>query len=456
MAILCDRLCRANLTYGKIDGKEGRGSFSGLADTLNSFVQLLQKSKLVDIFDALEDTSLIMVDFDRADANGSVPPVDLIVNGIWKPFAQMFMERFSNMFSIGIPSIFSRCFLSFDDFFGALSSRLVSPTSSPSPLQRLLSAEVTNAFLQMWKLDTYSQLLFREVCQRIDKICDSSLRSKFGIKGGGTSTGSSVRILVDQLYAVVMKAGVTSSATNLSLSLDPSQISCVTSAFQSFTAKNNKLFNEYVIAFVSELLVLANRSVMLQPLYGKFLLLIDRLVMRLLLHLSVVLASDITTTFCQRTFNLTKPDVDSLRASQIGKQGDASISAGGGGIVHPSTVDEQIITATDLLSFVKWFVDDYPEYLLSNSTVSTTSSTSSSSQFQDAWEQLVRKSIITSSQSLVIFLKLTYRQIVSDITVECVKSLSNVKAIAGKYRMTNKPAPTDPSPYVALIFAPFK
>lgn len=452
--VLCDRLSRANLTYGKIDGKEGRGSFSGLADTLNSFVQLLQRSKLVDIFDALEDASLVMVDFDRVDANDSVLPVDLIVNGIWKPFAHVFMERFGNMFSIGIPAIFSRCFLSFDEFFGALSSHLVSPISSLSTLQRLLSTEVTSAFLQMWKLDTYSQLLFREICQRIDKVCDSSLRSKFGLKGGGTSAASSVRVLVDQLYAVVMKAGMTSSTSNLSLSLDPSQISYVASAFQSFTAKHNKLFNEYVIAFVSELLVLVNRSVMLQPLYGKFLLLIDRLVMRLLLHLSVVLVSDSTTTFCQRAFNLTKADVDSLRASQIGKQGDASVIVEGGS-VPTSTVDEQIITATDLLSFVKWFVDDYPDYLLSNSTVSTASS-ASSSQFQEAWEQLVRKSIITSSQSLVGFLKVTYRQIVSDITVECMKSLSNVKAIAGKYRMTNKPAPTDPSPYVALIFAPFK
>jgi Domain of unknown function (DUF3510) len=39
---------------------------------------------------------------------------------------------------------------------------------------------------------------------------------------------------------------------------------------------------------------------------------------------------------------------------------------------------------------------------------------------------------------------------------ECKKGLSAVRAVAAKYRMTNKPAPDAPSPYVELILQPFK
>lgn len=39
---------------------------------------------------------------------------------------------------------------------------------------------------------------------------------------------------------------------------------------------------------------------------------------------------------------------------------------------------------------------------------------------------------------------------------DCKKGLSAVRAVAAKYRMTNKPAPEVPSPYVDTILLPFR
>jgi Domain of unknown function (DUF3510) len=39
---------------------------------------------------------------------------------------------------------------------------------------------------------------------------------------------------------------------------------------------------------------------------------------------------------------------------------------------------------------------------------------------------------------------------------DCKKALAAVKAVALKYRMTNKPAPEAPSPYVEGILQPFR
>lgn len=39
---------------------------------------------------------------------------------------------------------------------------------------------------------------------------------------------------------------------------------------------------------------------------------------------------------------------------------------------------------------------------------------------------------------------------------DCKKGLTAVRAVAAKYRMTNKPAPDAPSPYVEMILQPFR
>ena len=39
---------------------------------------------------------------------------------------------------------------------------------------------------------------------------------------------------------------------------------------------------------------------------------------------------------------------------------------------------------------------------------------------------------------------------------ECKKGLTAVRAVAAKYRMTNKPAPDAPSPYVETVLLPFR
>ena len=46
--------------------------------------------------------------------------------------------------------------------------------------------------------------------------------------------------------------------------------------------------------------------------------------------------------------------------------------------------------------------------------------------------------------------------IVRILTMKCSAPLSAVKGVAATYRMTNRPAPTRPSPYVSTILKPLK
>lgn len=64
--------------------------------------------------------------------------------------------------------------------------------------------------------------------------------------------------------------------------------------------------------------------------------------------------------------------------------------------------------------------------------------------------------IKSHAESLLSLSSSIWTKTSSIIGNECKKNLGGVRVIAGKYRMTNKPPPDAPSPYVETILQPLR
>jgi hypothetical protein len=144
---------RTHLTQGKIDGPEGRTSFSGLHSTLQTILQSLQR--------ALHDPLVVSEEiFCATPATGLTPPpaVDLIIGGIWKPLSNALQVQCSGMFMTGITVIFHRTYEAIQYFLTKL-SEICGSEWSERISRRLFQHETVIQFQQLWKLDLYFKVL---------------------------------------------------------------------------------------------------------------------------------------------------------------------------------------------------------------------------------------------------------------------------------------------------------
>jgi hypothetical protein len=513
-------LFSVNLTHGKIDGKEGRGSFSGLSDVLLLLLTTLKKSpSLMMLISQLEDFLPLSssVSMKKNQHNPSLSEVDLIVNGIWKPVANVLIERFNSMFSIGITMTFAKCFLSVQNFLSALSFTLLSNSRyHQTILSRLLSCDCTQTFMKKWKSDTYYQLRLKEVTVRCDKFCDYSLKTYF-LTSSSTFTAEQENIshLFDSLYSSLFS---TSHSANAGLSLENSALisvrdsylkmksSVYSSSSAYFSQRPLTFINSFFDSFLLELLILTDsHNVMISPVLSKCLLGAEKIINRLILHLLLLTGSDETigTTAGGKLMKLTKMELDQIRTRMLTSfSSTASVSsvnmsspAGKGAavlkssekstnfatsssspslssvIVQARTTDELLIIAYDFLVFIVWFQSSWKDYLVQNvsatllnargvsSKVDEETAASPSLLSEKSIEKLVSSIISRKVGEMMFLLQSIYRVIFRDNLVnECTsKSLSsNLIAIAGKYRTTSSLEPTSASPYIGIIFNPIK
>jgi hypothetical protein len=469
---------RLHLTQGKIDGKEGRGSFSGLEDCLSTFLETIRKSRLIPFFNAFEDYSLECLSSSVENNSSSGMKIDFIVHGIWKPIATLLKEKFSSMFTIGITHIFSRCFLAIHSFLQDLSQLMV-PTYQPIVFQRLTNHSIiTKDFWKLWKFDLYYQLRFRELVTRLDRLGEFSYRNDH----------QGLTMALEQFYSSFLQGNNNSNKTitnankssaavsthSMDANLDKETVSRMGKQFLEMKNRFN-FMNQFFDGFILELLLLIDPNIALPPLFSKFLLLQERIILRIGLQV-ILLTND--PTLASVALKMNKNEFDGVKLSllkppstttanhpQEGKAGDKKAAAPAASVppAGPSaadqqllnkncTVDERILLTEDLLKFLLWFHQNYFQIVFAHPVLHTVNDNSGSSQLQT----LIQTSFSGVVHKLLIVMHWSYRQIYLDIVQECLKPLTGIKAIAGKYRMTNKPAPTLASPYVTTIFSSFK
>ena len=70
--------------------------------------------------------------------------------------------------------------------------------------------------------------------------------------------------------------------------------------------------------------------------------------------------------------------------------------------------------------------------------------------------EAVANSLNIQSQKILLLMHGVWSRISSMICSECKTALQAVKGVAGKYRLTNKPPPETPSPFVGTILTPLR
>lgn len=133
------------------------------------------------------------------------PSLDLLIHGVWQPIAELLRERFSDMFTVGIPATLSHCYRCLVRFVLRLQSAhlLLNLLHQASVRARFQRHPQVAAFFAAFKLDLYFQLRCKEVFHRVDRGCELTLRG--GLTGG--------RNLFDEFYGSSSNSGATGAPT---------------------------------------------------------------------------------------------------------------------------------------------------------------------------------------------------------------------------------------------------
>ena len=480
---------RSSLTVGKVDGSDGRGSYSGLQDCLSHILTTLKNSNLHLFLQNAED---ILVSGGKDEHSG----IDLVINGIWVPIAQHLEEKFPNIFNIGIPHVFAHIYRSILNFLHSLPSLFQSNNNTSNGLRnRLQHAAPIASFLQRFKLDLYYSLRVREIMSRLDKACEldtKQLLASYNIPTS-TATTSAERLSVEAIY----RKGGNSSSSVSKASLDEI-LNLVNTEITS------KCQDPIFSIFAAEMLLCLHNEVALVPVIAKMVVVVERVLLRMLLHLLLISNAYVSANLSSNSSapeNKNSPilslvhgqwsrtEYEALRQQYLLHSDGAAASANSApqspmksnpnpplppatpdakstnNAAVPNTpatpslsknsssssalaqmqmsTDKLLYLLSDLQHVLQWTQTYYyPTFLLPYTS--------------KAQNNVIQRSFLQAMECLNLTLKAMYTHFNHLLAQDCKKALSSIKAIAGKYRMTNKPPPNKASSYVETIFQPIR
>lgn len=433
--------------------------------------------------------------------SGSHTSADLIINSIWMPVTQMLSQRFPMMCSIGIPNILSECYRAIEKFKQSL-TMLVSDGRPAEVALRMATHPSVCAFSSRWKLDIYLQLRRNEIFVRVDKACEFALRSHtmkgshpgslldylyHGIKAsGGSTVDSAANSTIGESKQHDDKAATSSDASGdvaVAPTLLPADWEAVRETITSDLRSINAIAgaesfqSPIFLVFAVESMTCLHEAVALRPMADQFLAILLRVSVRLEAHLAVF-CSVITPSFDKAALDAMRQFASSggsgssqaplpsspaamttpskVAPSPAGSSNSSATPAShtGLGVGLPSvTLQDLVAAARDLLLFRHWatgpLVDRSIAMILTSQNV-TDSDTSYGSM-----ESAIRRCFDSVNTRLSTVQAVVWERAAILLTTDCRKSLlSAVKAIAGRYRMTNKPPPDSASPYVESTLQP--
>ncbi|CAN0116944.1 unnamed protein product [Scytosiphon promiscuus] len=188
----------ARFTPGIVDGGE-RGSSKGLGPLLNELLAYV-KEVAGDAIVAGEDMFASPLDVDESpreeagkgadkamDATAPLP-VDLVCNGVWRPMQQVLMTRLSSIFATGMVASQHANYLLCMGFLEGLAA--VGGDAKRSRIrQRLLGQPSVAEFKARWNLPIYFQLRSREISSRLEASLQAAARARSGSSHSSSGIG---------------------------------------------------------------------------------------------------------------------------------------------------------------------------------------------------------------------------------------------------------------------------
>eukprot|EP01038_Epipyxis_sp_PR26KG_P007667 gene7667-10431_t len=540
--LIVEPLIKNNLIPGKVDGKGGRGSYSGLAESLGLILTHLKSfyDKYFDAGESVLDYATVAnysdknklannnTSNDNANNNSNsgknengnnnrkgvslvtqVNKVDFIVNSIWHPISGILSEQYPGMFSVGIPNIMSVCYRAVDDFHLSLTN-LAGNRWQNNISNRLKSDNRFINFQKKWKIDTlYFRLRCNEIFNRIDRVCEITVQS--GLTAPITSfdeiykpTKSSTTVIATTSHGVNnskpattvtatpssdVKDNTNSSNSNVTvISLTPNDYEQVIETISAELSHDSMALKQpynlpMMTVFTCELMTCIHATVVLKPILSKQLLILSKILLRFEAHI-ILLCNINSISFTKSNIdniikihntsnpNNSESNIQNNNKDFINTPLKKSLGTTTANISSPSltnltntgmtanaaavTIEEYILLIHDVFKFQGWV----KKYLFKHIIQVSISS-------DNANERNVANNGIDSSNNIIVFVdKLCgtlfatrlslWSKVLQLLAFDCKKSLTAVKAIAGKYRMTNKPPPDSASQYVESILSPLR
>jgi len=396
-------LIRSHITQGKVDGTEGRGSYSGLGDALQS---------LLDSFSPAARQVFILSEELFSVPGGHNPEVDLVVGGVWRPVAGALQQGFSGMFNSGIARVFHRAHRNVERFLDGLGG-LCGSRWEEIVRRRLEKHPSVITFRQAWKMDLHFQLRVQEVQSRVEAAVEI------------VSAHGMCSKVFDEVYSP-RKEG--EGARNISLSIPADRLSIIEEDMCGSVVQDWQL--DFTRVTVAEILTCLHSDVYLPPLGGKLFSLAVRVMScyeKHLLALAGHRASGETT------------------AAAEGTPVKGGHSAGGSGA--PVAVGDLVRCVEDLHTLTSWIVRVFAplsrKIIIGDRLIGTD-------------EGPIECCLQLQAEAILHVCPALWARIAGIIAAECKSGLKAVKSVAGKFRMTNKPAPDTPSGFVVTILKPLK
>ena len=412
-------LIRSKISMGRLDEGGSRGECKGLPSLLDEMIESIRS--IFGVVLVLAEGMFCVDEVHDMD-------VDLLTAGVWVPISAALMADAGikmAIFSPGIASILQSNYIALDKFLSELSYKLLGsdqtevsgstpadlffhPTITPERVQeaqeRIYSHPKTSEFSKKWNLPIYYQLRFGECCTRLNKAVDKTSKEGWVAEVFSGSKESAEKIKHDIGF-------------ELSLFLELHDI----------------------------LLGLWRPDVILKPLTNRFLRGAVQLIGRIVSFVEDGMEGKVT--------------FGGEPASQKTDEGNESTNGLPEKPSFPSRTPycwgetEQDVAAVswELTILDSTIRHDYVETICN--AIAGGTSTSGTSEIRGLVSDVLKES---SERIQPLIDRAWNEQIVKILTSKCSAPLAAVKGVAATYRMTNRPPPTQASPFVITILRPLK
>jgi hypothetical protein len=412
-------LIRSKVSMGSLDEGGSRGECAGLFRLLDNMASSISQA-----FGPVLQLADVMF-----DVGSSKMEVDLITAGVWVPIATALMADAGikmAIFSPGIANILQANYLALDTFLSELAERLLKqspevakedpadsllfrPTTTPETIRRaqnrIYAHPKTSEFSKRWNLPIYYQLRFGECCTRMNKAIEET-------KEGGWIT---------EVYS-----GEAQKAEHL---------------------KNQVGFElPFFLELYDILLSLWKTDVILRPLTNRF------------LRGSVQLVGRIISFIEDGIDGKIKFGLEPAPAPATSENG-APIEFNGTSL-PPTRLPYCWADSAQDVAAVAWelaILETSMGYDYVTTVVDVLGTTDSTKVEDTELRSLVQEVLKDSSDQIRPLVDRMWNEVIVKIVTEkCSGPLAAVKGVAATYRMTNRPPPTQASPFVATILRPLK
>ncbi|KAL3913713.1 MAG: hypothetical protein SGARI_000516, partial [Bacillariaceae sp.] len=421
-------LIRSKVSMGRLDEGGPRGECAGLKSLLESII-----FSVADAFGPVLQLSEVMFDV------GPKVQVDLVTAGVWVPIATALMADAGikmAIFSPGIASILQSNYVALDSFLSVLAERLLaeskaakkqkyaspeasteklyfSPRISPEAIRlaqaRVYSHTKTAEFSKRWNLPIYYQLRFGDCCNRLNKAIDLTRRSGWTTE---VYTG-------DQEVANTLRNTV---------------------GFEL----------PFFLELYDTLLSLWRPDVILSPLTNRFLRGAVQLVGRSVAFIREGMDGDLK--FGGGDPSDDKANNQNGAANKVESNGSSLPQLSRSAYSWGDTAPDVASVAWELAILESSLSHDY----VSTVCKSVGSGLQTESD-QSELEGIVSEMMKEAAGQIHPLVESAWNEIIVNLmTKKCSGPLAAVKGVVATYRMTNRPPPTQASPYVGTILRPLK